>query len=150
MFSGIRLPFFKKKSPAQDGNADTKPVAETSESAGELAKFPRMQAAYPAVRHLAINLTIRPPYNNEMEATLNNRSFGPNAVASFSFRCKNVECRGGGFDLGDAIEEAVGKKEVTIAGRRICQGWRSGNQLEQHRCHYELNFKANINYHDGV
>ena len=146
MFSGIRLPFFKKKAQAHDA---TRAVAEPIEAAGELSKYPRMQSAYPAVRHLAINLTIRPPYNNEMEATLNNRSFGPNAVASFSFRCKNVECRKGGFDLGDAIDEAITKKESSIAGRRICQGWRSGSGLEQHRCHYELNFKTNINYHEG-
>ncbi|MEM9058101.1 MAG: hypothetical protein AAGD86_11525 [Pseudomonadota bacterium] len=144
MFSGLRLPFFKKKSAAGVASAVPAPAA----ASGELSKTPRMQSEYPSVRHLAINLTIRPPYNNEMEATLNNRSFGPNAVASFSFRCKNIECRGGGFDLGDAIEEAVAKKLPSIAGRRICQGSRAGAQFQEHSCHYELNFKANISYHD--
>lgn len=148
MFSGIRLPFMKKKGTAQE-TAATGPAVAPADAGSALSKLPRMQSAFPAVRHLAINLTIRPPYNNEMEATLNNRSFGPNAVASFSFRCKNVECRNGGFDLGDTIEEAIARKEGSIAGRRICQGVRAGAHLEEHRCHYELNFKANISYHDG-
>ena len=147
MFSGIRLPFRKKKHAEPESVAPVL-VAEPADVGSGLSKIPRMQSAFPAVRHLAINLTIRPPYNNEMEATLNNRSFGPNAVASFFFRCKNVECRNGGFDLSDAIEDAIDNKKSSIAGRRICQGVAGGSQFEDHRCHYELNFKTNISYHD--
>ncbi len=65
---------------------------------------------YPQVRSLAVNLMISPP-DYETEPTLNGRSFGPDSLAYFEFRCKNVECNHGGFDITETINDAIAKGE---------------------------------------
>ena len=86
--------------------------------------------------------------DNDMEPTLNGRSFGPDARAFFSFKCKNVDCVDGGFDLSEPIEEMLTRRQPETTGRRVCQGWESKAQVNQRRCHYELNFRALAKYLD--
>ncbi|MFK8028842.1 MAG: hypothetical protein AB8G18_01265 [Gammaproteobacteria bacterium] len=107
----------------------------------------KIHEKYPQVRSLAVNLMISPP-DYETEPTLNGRSFGPDSLAFFEFRCKNVECNGGGFDITDIITDSIAKGDRSSNGRRICHGThgrgpRSHNVI---RCNYELNFRVNINY----
>lgn len=113
----------------------------------KLHSTPRLHEKYPQVRSLAINLMISPP-DYETEPTLNGRSFGEDSLAYFEFRCKNVECRNGGFDLTETIADGVGNGEKSINGRRVCTGYHgTGTQSHnQIRCGYELNFRININY----
>ena len=99
----------------------------------------------PGVRHLAINLSIRAP-DREIEPSLNNRSFGPQSRAFFHFRCKNVECVDGGFDLEEDVMSAVSEGRNDITGRRICHGWRNAANIGQQKCYFELNFKAHVSY----
>lgn len=111
----------------------------------KLATVPRMEDKYPGVRHLAVNLVISPP-DNETEPTMNGRSFGPQALAFFEFRCKNVECAHGGFDVSDSITSAIEDHQTEVSGRRVCRGWHGKRRINQVRCHYELNFRVNIAY----
>ncbi|MFK7886318.1 MAG: hypothetical protein AB8G16_05575 [Gammaproteobacteria bacterium] len=104
-----------------------------------------MEDKYPGVRHLAVNLVISPP-DNETEPTMNGRSFGPQALAFFEFRCKNVECAHGGFDVSDSITSAIEDHQTEVSGRRVCRGWHGKRRINQVRCHYELNFRVNIAY----
>ena len=99
----------------------------------------------PGVRHLAVNLTIAGP-DREIEPSLNNRSFGPQSRAFFNFRCKNVECVSGGFDLQDDILAAAADGRNELSGRRVCQGWRNAELVGHQKCYFELNFKAHISY----
>lgn len=100
---------------------------------------------FPQVRHVAVNLVIRAPHN-EIEPTMNGRSFGPGALAFFKFRCKNVECIDGDFDLTDVIELAIAQRKPEVTGRLVCKGWDGKSNVGQVRCHYELNYKIHIGY----
>lgn len=142
MFGSLKLAFKKKLVP---GPVD---VPETqSQESERMAAVPRMQDKYPGIRHLAVNLVISPP-DHETQPTMNGRSFGPQALAYFGFRCKNVECAKGGFDITDSIDTAIAEKQTEVSGRRVCRGWHGKARINQLRCHYELNFKVNIAYHD--
>lgn len=101
--------------------------------------------AFPEVRHLAVNLSIRAP-DHEIEPSLNNRSFGPQSRAYFHFRCKNVDCVDGGFDLEDEITSAVAGQRSDASGRRVCQGWRNADMVGHQKCYFELNFKIHLSY----
>jgi hypothetical protein len=112
-----------------------------------LATAERVGEKYPHVAHLSLSLSIRAP-NNELEPTLNGRSFGSDARAYFRFKCKNVECVDGGFDLSGDIEAMVKQHAGEVSGRQVCQGWESRKLIDQRRCLYELNFRALANYRD--
>lgn len=145
MFGSLKLPF-RKKTPV----VEPEPIREVNgnPTTSRLSTVPRMEEKFPNVRHLAVNLVISPP-DHETEPTMNGRSFGPKALAFFEFRCKNVECSDGGFDITDTIERAIAERETEVTGRRICRGWH-GSKRTHHplRCHYELNFKVNVAYYD--
>ncbi|MFK8014274.1 MAG: hypothetical protein AB8G17_02380 [Gammaproteobacteria bacterium] len=130
-----------------------KPVADPvdipegkSAASTRLSTVPRMEEKYPSVRHLAVNLVISPP-DHETEPTMNGRSFGPPALAFFEFRCKNVECAHGGFDISDSIAETIEQGQTEVTGRRVCRGWHGKGRINQLRCRYELNFRVNVAYH---
>jgi hypothetical protein len=112
-----------------------------------LATAERLGEKYPLVETLALSLSIRAP-NNEQEPTLNGRSFGSDARAYFRFKCKNVECVEGGFDLSGDVDEMVSHHRHEASGRHVCQGWESRSMIGQRRCLYELNFKALATYRD--
>ncbi len=145
MFAALKS-LFSRGDPESDG---PQVPAKTATRAGaidsQIDSTPRIRDQYPNVVHLAINLTIRAPFQ-EMEPTLNNRSLGPESAAYFRFRCKNVDCQEGGFDLTESLEAAIGTGQTDAAGRQVCQGWRSAQLTNQQRCHFELNFQAHIDY----
>ncbi|MEM6638751.1 MAG: hypothetical protein AAF610_02520 [Pseudomonadota bacterium] len=141
MFGSLKA-FFGRKDRIEAINVpDTR-----SAGSDKLSTVPRMGDVFPGVRHLAVNLVISAP-DHETEPTMNGRSFGPQALAFFEFRCKNVECRGGGFDIGETIRDAIDAGETQVSGRRVCQGMHGAQRLNHIRCHYELNFKVNVAYH---
>ena len=111
----------------------------------QLAIAERLGDKYPQVVTLALNLSIRAP-NNELEPTLNGRSFGSDARAYFRFKCKNVDCVDGGFDLSHDIDAMVMRRVAEVSGRLVCQGWESRKMIGQRRCLYELNFRALATY----
>ncbi len=129
------------------GETVADPVPEIPERARTtvLDTTPKIRERFPGVKHLAINLTIRAPFQ-EMEPTLNNRSLGPDSVAFFHFRCKNPDCKQGGFDLTKDLEQAIAQRQQSAAGRQVCQGFRTGNNMNHQACHFELNYKVNISY----
>lgn len=112
-----------------------------------LATAERLGNKYPQVDTISLSLSMRAP-NNEVEPTLNGRSFGSDARAYFRFKCKNVECVDGGFDLSADIETMVSRRGAEVSGRHVCQGWESRKMIDQRRCLYELNFKALATYRD--
>lgn len=124
----------------------TEPAAAT-ETVGlsDLDAAQTVADVFPQLRHLAVNMTIRSP-DHEIEPSLTNRSFGPQSRAYFNFRCKNVECVGGGFDLREEFENAVQDKRRDVTGRRICHGWRNADTVGHQKCYYELNFKIHLSY----
>ena len=126
---------------------ESEPVAPPTETVGlsQLDESGTVGHEYPNVRHLAVNMSIRSP-DNEIEPSLNNRSFGPRSRAYFHFRCKNVECVDGGFDLHDEITSAVNDQRSDATGRRVCQGWRNADLAGHQKCYYELNFKIHVSY----
>ncbi len=141
MFGPLKAIFGKKS--AENRVELPEPKSAASE---RLSTVPRMEERFPNVRHLAVNLVISAP-DHETEPTMNGRSFGPQALAYFQFRCKNVECSHGGFDITDTITEAIDAGQTEVSGRRVCRGWHGKSRINQLRCHYELNFKVNIAYH---
>jgi hypothetical protein len=142
VFENFKLPFRKKAE-----STAPEPLRELtgSKTSVRLSGVPRMAERFPSVRHMAVNLVISPPHN-ETEPTMNGRSFGPQALAFFEFRCKNVECRDGGFDITDSIEKAVTNGDSDATGRRVCRGYQGKTRTQHLRCHYELNFRINIAY----
>lgn len=140
------LGFLKKlrnKEPAAAVEGTETSGLDQLESANTIARV------LPGVRHLAMNISIRAP-DREIEPSLNNRSFGPKSRAFFNFRCKNVDCVDGGFDLQQDVLDAVREGRNDLTGRRVCDGWRSARLVGQQKCFYELNFKAHISYLDNV
>lgn len=135
---------FLKKFRKQETRQDAVEATETS-GLGNLENSETIADLLPGIRHLAVNLTIVSP-DREIEPSLNNRSFGPQSRAFFQFRCKNVTCVGGGFDLQDDILAAAADGRNELSGRRVCQGWRSSELVGQQKCYFELNFKAHISY----
>lgn len=149
MFSVFKRPFGKK---AQN-TPETDPAVQEGTVKGPPVNLKMHGAAkvhekFPQVRSIAVNLMISPP-NNDVEPTLNGRSFGPDSLAFFEFRCKNVECFDGGFDITDAITDAIERGEKTLTGRRVCHGWHGKHRVNQVRCHYDLNYRVNINYYEN-
>lgn len=144
MFELLKRPFLKKTT-----TPEPEPLREVtgSKTSVRLSSVPRMAERFPDVRHMAVNLVISPPHN-ETEPTMNGRSFGPQALAFFEFRCKNVECVDGGFDVTDSIDKAVAHHDTEATGRRVCRGWQGKTRTQNLRCHYELNFRINISYDD--
>lgn len=128
-----------------------KPVVIIQEQATETSGLGNLEETntiadlLPGIRHLAVNLTIVSP-DREIEPSLNNRSFGPQSRAYFKFRCKNVNCVDGGFDLQDDILATAADSRNELSGRRVCHGWRSADLVGQQKCYFELNFKAHISY----
>lgn len=110
-----------------------------------LTSAPTVAQAFPNVQHLAVNLSVRGP-DHEIEPTMNGRSFGPESIACFDFRCKNIECVEGGFSIQDEITDAIKTNQADLTGRQVCQGWRNKERVGQHRCYFELNYKINIKY----
>ncbi len=143
MFSVLKKAFGMQSS--DDSESGSSLVVEPVNH--KLQSQAKMHEKYPQVRSLAVNLMISPP-DYETEPTLNGRSFGPDSLAFFEFRCKNVECNQGGFDITETINDAIAKGERSINGRRICHGshGRSPRAHNHIRCNYELNFRININY----
>jgi hypothetical protein len=141
VFESLKQHFRKKPIPAPA----PAPELVGSATSAKIASVPRVGERFPTVRHLAVNLVISPP-DRETEPTMNGRSFGPAAIAYFEFRCKNVECAGGGFDITDSIERAIADGETVVSGRRVCRGWHGKKHVNQLRCSYELNFRVNIAY----
>lgn len=152
MFSALKAAFRKRREPVIKPVDDVAPLRIRTDieqpgagSGAGLSKAPTIGELFPQVRHIAVNLVIRAPHN-EIEPTMNGRSFGPNALAFFKFRCKNVECVEGGYDLTDVIELAVAQGKSDITGRDVCQGFEGRNRIHDVRCHYELNYKIHIAY----
>ncbi|MDH3647169.1 MAG: hypothetical protein OER80_10370 [Gammaproteobacteria bacterium] len=131
--------FRKQEQPQQ--------LPEATEVSGltELEVAKKIADVFPGISHLAINLTITGP-DNDVEPSLNNRSFGPQSRAYFVFRCKNADCVDGGFDLQDDLLAATDEGRNEFSGRRLCHGWRNASVVGQQKCYYELNFRAHISY----
>ena len=128
--------------PPQEA-AMTEPVTtkldEKMSAAGSVGK------RYPGVAGIGINMYITSPLE-KVEPTLRGKSFTPESMAYFEFRCKNVECCDGGFDLTEVIDEMAACKDTESTGRRICEGWESKDQIGHRRCYYELNFRILVKY----
>lgn len=129
----------KKTGTGDSSEAAATPV-EIKAPAGE-----RVCDKYPEVTKLAINLSLRAPFENT-EPTVRGFSLGPDAMANFVFRCKNTECHQGGFDLTEEIEKMIAAYETNGHGRRVCQGWDGKSNIGHQRCYWELNFVVNISY----
>lgn len=138
---------FGRSEPEPEPAAPPRVVAEPSPRNPQLAAAERLGDKYPNVDTLALSLSIRAP-NNEHEPTMNGRSFGSDARAYFRFKCKNVDCVDGGFDLTEAVDTMVKGHRAEASGRLVCQGWESRALVGQRRCLYELNFKAVATYRD--
>lgn len=130
------------KKPDNDGK-----IAESESRAAEVAVpvGERICDKFPEVRKLAINLSVRAPFE-KIEPTVRGFSLGPDAMANFVFRCKNTECLEGGFDLTEEIEKMVAAYETDGHGRRVCQGWDGKSNMGHQRCYYELNFVISVSY----
>lgn len=149
MFSVLKRTFGKKTTIEAQSSVKVSSGTLTGPGVNhQMQGAPKLQEKFPQIRSIAVNLTISPP-DHETEPTLNGRSFGPNSLAFFQFRCKNVDCHDGGFDITDTLTEAINKGDKSVTGRRVCHGWHSKNRINQLRCHYELNFRTNINYHEN-
>ncbi|MBT8143420.1 MAG: hypothetical protein KJO55_01895 [Gammaproteobacteria bacterium] len=127
--------------------SEPEPVEPPTETVGlaQLDDAETVGQVFPGLRHLAVNMSIRAP-DHEIEPSLTNRSFGPQSRAYFNFRCKNVECVDGGFDLRDEVSQAVTEGRCDATGRRVCQGWRNAEMAGHQRCYFELNFKIHLSY----
>ncbi|NNF15713.1 MAG: hypothetical protein HKN70_03145 [Gammaproteobacteria bacterium] len=149
MFSVLKKTFSKKSRSHSDAKATISEGTVSGPAINhQLHSTPRLKETYPQIRGIAVNLMISPP-DHETEPTLNGRSFGPDSLAFFEFRCKNVECKEGGFDISEPIAEAIAKGEQTITGRRVCNGWHGQQRVTELRCRYELNFRINFQYHEN-
>lgn len=126
---------------------DAEPRAEAGVAplVAEVPEGERICDKYPEVAKLAVNLSIRAPFES-IEPTVRGFSLGPDAMANFVFRCKNTECHEGGFDLTEEIEKMISAYETSGNGRRVCQGWDGKSNMGHQRCYWELNFIVNISY----
>jgi hypothetical protein len=138
---------FGRTEPEPEPTVPPRVVSEPAPRNPLLAAAERLGDKYPDVDTLALSLSIRAP-NNELEPTLNGRSFGSDARAYFRFKCKNVDCVEGGFDLSSDVDAMVKDHRTEVSGRLVCQGWESRVLVGQRRCLYELNFKALATYRD--
>ncbi len=149
MFSVFKRTFGKKNLNAQDESISVNEGTVTGPPVNlSMHGAAKVHEKFPQVRSIAVNLMISPP-DHTTEPTLNGRSFGPDSLAFFEFRCKNVECFDGGFDVSDAIGDAIERGESSLTGRRVCHGWHTKQRVNQVRCHYDLNYRININYYEN-
>lgn len=137
-------PFFRRSRPepvppASDHN-------ESSAMSAKLASAGSVADKYPSVRSIAVNLHISSPLE-KVEPTLRGKSFSAESVACFEFHCKNVDCREGGFNIGDTVNAMIAAGESERSGRRVCEGWESSQQIDRRGCYYVMNFKINVAYH---
>lgn len=141
MFESLKKAFgHKDKAPAGNSPATVPETPVIVASAGE-----RVGDKYPEVSKIAINLSIRAPFE-KIEPTVRGFSMGADSMANFTFRCKNTECVDGGFDLSEEIDRVVKDYQTNAHGRRVCQGWDGKSNIGHQRCYYELNFIINVSY----
>lgn len=125
--------------------ADTESAKVDAGQPDSVAEGERIRDKYPEVTKLAVNLSIKAPFE-KIEPTVRGFSMSPDAMANFVFRCKNTDCIDGGFDLTEEVDRAIAAYETGSHGRRVCQGWDGQKNVGHQRCYYELNFIINISY----
>jgi len=80
--------------------------------------------------------------NGEIKCT-----FNPDTTKSVvRFDCSNYECIQGGFDLSEALAQAVARRRTSVAGEMCCQGWHSKDTIGVVRCHSILRYKLKLAY----
>lgn len=141
MFESLKKAFGQKAPTAQpEPEALAAPASAPETAAGE-----RLRDKYPQVGKIAVNLSIRAPFE-KIEPTVRGFSMGVDSMANFVFRCKNTECVDGGFDLNDELDSMITDYKTNAHGRRVCQGWDGKSNVGHQRCYYELNFVINVDY----
>lgn len=141
MFDALKKAFgHKSKEPEDEAAPPAAPTVPVEAAAGE-----RLGEKYPGVTKIAVNLSIRAPFE-KIEPTVRGFSMGADSMANFVFRCKNTECVQGGFDLSEEVDEMINNYQTNAHGRRVCQGWDGKSNIGHQRCYYELNFVVNIDY----
>lgn len=141
MFESLKKAFGHK-----EGTAKPTPQEAPGAAPGPaVAAGERICDKYPQVSKLAINLSIRAPFE-KIEPTVRGFAMGADSMANFVFRCKNTECVDGGFDLNEELERMIGDYDTNAHGRRVCQGWDGKSNVGHQRCYYELNFIINADY----
>ena len=68
------------------------------------------------------------------------------AKSVFSFVCQSGECLAGGFDLSNAIGEAVTRRRKSAVGEIRCQGTLEGPNQSQRACRNVVRYKLTPGY----
>ena len=69
-----------------------------------------------------------------------------NAKSVFSFECPNDQCIDGGFDISQAVHDAVSTHATTKSGQACCQGWKSKTTIGTLSCSTELRYTLTLEY----
>lgn len=124
---------------------------KTAEQRAAEIKHLRMMTAgfikdrYPFVKTIQLCLEFHDSESGREESK-ETRNLLPEHSALFELPCGYWECVQGGFDLGAPIDTMLTKRQPSISGELVCQGWQDRERIEKHRCLRKLIYRVNAEY----
>ena len=95
---------------------------------------------FPGIEELTVEMRFSDP-DRKLTPSPHRRIFVPGMQAFFDFQCPLKDCVGGGFDMSQAVPEALSrKKSRATAGKLSCQGKRKRAAAGESRCLLELDY----------
>ena len=105
----------------------------------------RIRQVFPTVRKIAIQVTFTDA-DQASDMSWREYALTPEAEHPVKFGCPDRECISGGFDLSEAISEAVASNLTVTQGDLGCPGWAETAGGGKARCLVGLYYRLKIDY----
>ena len=106
------------------------------------SSVPTVAGQFPGVEELTVEMRFTDP-DRKLTPSPHRRLFVPAMQAFFNFQCPLKDCVDGGFDLTEAVPEALSrKKSRATSGKLNCQGKRKRATAGETRCMLELDYQV--------
>jgi len=107
---------------------------------------PSLAEKFPKLKSLKAELTYFEPDGLTQTGALRYKVNVGHAKSVFSFVCQSGECLAGGFDLSDAVAEAVTRRSNSVVGKLCCHGTLEKPQQSKRPCGNVVRYKLILGY----
>jgi hypothetical protein len=101
---------------------------------------------FPELQSLRADLTYFDPDGLKQTGEMRYKVSVAYAKSVFLFVCRSGECLAGGFDLSDAVAEAVTRRRKSAVGEIRCQGTHEKPKESGRPCRNLLRYKLTLGY----
>jgi hypothetical protein len=107
---------------------------------------PSLGEKFPKLKSLKADLTYFDPDGMTQTGALRYKVTVAHAKSVFSFVCQSGECLAGGFDLSNAVAEAVTDRHKSATGEIRCQGTLEKPNQSKRPCRNVVRYKLTLGY----